>query len=212
MKIAFLHTSESHIKRFDKIMYQVDPDIKIRHYTNEQILQSALKDHTIDKEGFNNQIQLIQSHQFEDVICTCSTYGELCHDYNQVYRIDKPIVSWIISNYSNIGIAYTAVSTKSPSTRLIEQVAIEQNKSISIQSIDCSHCWKYFEQGDLDRYAIEIANHIKRKHTHNCEVVFLTQASMSNAELYLSTEHFHTVSSPKYGVKEIINQIKKNHA
>ncbi len=210
MKIAFLHTSDSHIIRFDKIVNEIDKTINIEHFVNEQLLETALKTGQIDKENFYNETQKIKAHEFKNIICTCSTYGELCNEDEQVYRIDKPIVELIVANFSSIGIAFTAKSTQKKSNELVQETAEKKGKEIKIHEIDCQHCWTWFEKGDSYKYEIEIANQIK-KTGNNCDVIFLAQASMEGAKKFLLKEKYKTVSSPKFGVEEFIALIKKKN-
>ena len=211
MKITFLHTSKSHIKRFNQIINEIDNTIETKHFVNEELLETALKTNQIDVQGFKNEILKIRTNEMESIICTCSTYGELCEEDEKVYRIDKPMVELIVSNYSKIGLAFTVSSTKEISKNLILNIAKKQGKEIQIKEIDCQNCWKYFEMGNTDKYTFEIANQIK-KMGNDCEVIFLAQASMEKVKPYLLKEKYKTVSSPKYGIEKHLERIKKDYA
>jgi len=207
MKITFLHTSNSHINRFEKIVKEIDKNIETEHFVNEEILETALKTGNIDVNGFRNEIARIKTGKYGRIICTCSTYGELC-DNKDVFRIDKPIAENIVSKYSKIGIAFTVNSTKEKSKSLLKKVAEKQGEQIKIIEINCEDCWQWFQEGDLKKYSIEIANRIKQK-GNDFEVVFLAQASMERAKEYLVNENYKTVSSPKFGIEKYIELIKK---
>lgn len=207
MKITFLHTSSSHINRFEKIVNEIDKNIETKHFVNKDILETAIKTGNVDVIGFNNEINKIKAGKFELIICTCSTYGELCDDKN-VFRIDKPIAEDIVSKYSKIGIAYTAISTKEKSENLLNKIAKKQDKQIRIKEINCEECWQWFENEDFEKYSKEIANQIKQN-DDDCEVIFLAQASMEGAKKYLENKKYKTVSSPKIGIEKYIELIKK---
>lgn len=206
MKITFLHTSNLHINQFDKIVKEIDKYIEIEHFVNEEILETVLKTGNIDRSGFNIEIGRIKSRKFGIIICTCSTYGELCDD-KDVFRIDKPIAENIVSEYSKIGIAYTASSTKKKSKNLLTKIAEKQGKQIKIKEINCEACWQWFENGDFEKYSKEIASQIKKK-DDGCDVIFLAQASMEGAKKHLENERYKVVSSPKFGVEKYIELIK----
>ena len=57
-------------------------------------------------------------------------------DDKDVFRIDKPIAEDIVSKYSKIGIAYTAISTKEKSENLLNKIAEKQGKQIKIKEFD----------------------------------------------------------------------------
>ena len=209
MKIMFLHTSNSHINRFEKIVKEIDKNIDTEHFVNERILEVALRTGNIDVRGFTDEINRIKKESSGKIICTCSTYGGLCNG-NDVLRIDKPIAEKIVSEYSQIGIAFTAKSTKEISKKLLITQAKKQGKQITIKEINCEDSWAWFQKGNLIKYSIDIANRIKQKRS-DCEVILLAQASMEGAKEYLVNEAYKTVSSPKYGVEKYIELIKKKH-
>lgn len=177
MKITFLHTSKSHINRFYKIVKEIDVNIEIEHFVNEQLLETALRTGNIDKEGFFNEIKKIKSGKFGKIICTY---------LNSIYyKLDK-----------------------GNEQRTPEKGCRKKRKKIKIEEINCQDCWNWFEKGDSNRYAIEIANQIK-KSGKGCEVIFLAQASMEDAKKYIVDEKYKTLSSPMYGIEKYVELIKK---
>ena len=206
MKIAFLHTSKSHINLFSEIVKKVNPAIKMTHYVNEELLEFSKKTGEANQQGFRDEVDKIRGIENGFIICTCSTYGAFCEDKKNIFRIDQPIAEYIISNFSNIGIAYTLDSTKEISKKLLEEIADETSNSIHITEIDCSDFWRWFEQGDIEKYEVGIANRIKQK-SANFEVVFLAQASMEGAKKYFLDEKYKVVSSPEFGVKKYLEMM-----
>ncbi len=208
MKITLLHTSNAHVKRFDRIAESIGKSIEIEHHVNEELLEIAKSTGQIDRVHFEKELMKIRENNGKFIICTCSTYGNLCDENDKVYRIDKPIAEYIVSNFSNIGIAYTIASTKKISQALIEEIAKINQKPINLFEIDCQSCWNWFEKGEFEKYEREIANQIKNK-ADKYEVVFLAQASMEGAKNYLKNENYKVVSSPEYGMKNYIEKISK---
>ena len=206
MKITFLHTSKVHIKRFEKLVRKFNQYIVIEHYINEPLLTMVMLTGQVDKVSFDKTIQKIKQDNTGIIICTCSTYGELCDETQNVYRIDKPIGKYIVANFSKIGIAYTVHSTKVVSQRLIENLANAIQKPVEIVEIDCQSSWQWFEKGDLERYELEIVTQIK-KLANDCEIIFLAQASMEGTAKYLKNEDYRIVSSPEFGVKKYLELI-----
>lgn len=198
--IAFLHTSNIHIDRFEKLVRQFDTVVKTRHFVNKDLLKFALETSALDKNGFTSMVSKIALEQPQTIICTCSTYGELCNNFKNVYRIDRPIVEYLVDNYSKIIVAFTAVSTKSVSCALINEVAQSKNKSIETIICDSIESWQHFENNNLDQYELSIANQVKSKATEG-EVVFLAQASMEGAKKHLNSLDIPTFTSPAFGIK-----------
>lgn len=208
MKITFLHTAQVHVKRFDEIINKVNTSFEIEHWVNERLLTSTKETGELDKEQFDSIISAIRSKGESKVICTCSTYGSLCEESNAVYRIDKPIGTFLVSNYSKIGLAFTLPSTVEVSKQLLEGLAVESNKSIKIIEIDCSSSWRFFESGDIEKYELEIARRIKQEEVTS-EAIFLAQASMEGAKEYLKEEAFQVVSSAEFGVRSYLDLFSK---
>ena len=205
--IAFLHTSIVHIDRFEQLVRKYHSIIPIKHFVKESILQTALATGQLDKITFIKTIQDIQQTKPALIICTCSNYGQLCDQLPNVHRIDQPIVHHIVANYTTIALAYTASSTKIISLELLQQIAKQQDKKIHIIDCDCTHCWPYFEAGQLEKYEQEIAKTIRAK-TNKAEVVFLAQASMEGVTAYLEDLEQMVLSSPEFGVKQFLQLLE----
>lgn len=205
--IAFLHTSPLHIARFEQIVRKYHSTIPIQHIVKESILETALATGKLDEITFADTIQQIQQTKPQVIICTCSTYGQLCDQFSNVERIDQPIAYHIVANYSTIALAYTAASTKTVSLDLLLRTAQQQGKIIRIIDCDCTHCWPYFEANDLKKYEEAIATSIRAK-TNNAEVVSLAQASMEGAKKYLADLDQVVVSSPEFGVRHFLQLLK----
>jgi hypothetical protein len=203
--IAFLHTSPIHIDTFEKLVRKFDKNIEIKHFVNEKLLESALINGETDVVSFKKEIELIKKENPSLLICTCSTYGEECDNDSSIYRIDAPIVEYIVSNYNKIGLAYTANSTKMVSENLIHKVSMQLNKQIEILNCDCSEFWTKFETKDIEGYEKGIAEKIEQIKSE-VDVVFLAQASMEGVRNYLSDLKKEVLSSPEFGVKELLKK------
>lgn len=205
--ITFLHTSPLHVDRFEQLVRKYHSTIPIQHVVKESILETALVTGQLDEISFLRTIREIKQTNPTQIICTCSTYGQLCDQLPNIERIDQPIAHHIVANYSTIALAYTAESTRAVSLDLLQKTAQQQGKNIRIVECDCTHCWSYFEANDLKRYEEEIAKTIRVK-TNEAEVVFLAQASMDGAIQYLEDLEQVVVSSPEYGVKHFLQLLE----
>jgi len=204
--ISFLHTSEIHIERFEKLVRKFDSKTPIKHYINTDILTFALEKNTLDVNGFKKEIETIKKEQPSTIICTCSTYGALCDELDDIKRIDYPIAKYIVSTHSKIAIAYTASSTALVSKTLIEQEAVKQQKVISILECDCTSAWQYFNNG-LDDYENEIAKKLNKLNS-SIDCVFLAQASMEGVVNYVDIEKIKIYSSPEFGIQSYLKKLE----
>nr|WP_321485777.1 hypothetical protein [uncultured Draconibacterium sp.] len=205
--IAFLHTSEVHIDRFEKLVRKYDSNATVKHFVNEKLLETALSNGKTDVKSFRSEIELIKRERPSIIICTCSTYGEECDNDYHIHRIDKPIVEYIVQNFKKIGLVYTANSTKKVSENLLLKVSSELNKQIEILNCDCSEFWSYFEKKDFRGYEKGIAKKIELLES-KVDVIFLAQASMEGAKKYLKQIKKEVLSSPEFGISELIKKQK----
>ena len=102
---------------------------------------------------------------------------------------------------------FTANSTKKVSENLILKVSSELNKQIEILNCDCSKLWAFFESKNIEAYEKGIAKEIKKIES-KVDVIFLAQASMEGAKNYLNDLNKDIFSSPEFGVKKLIENIK----
>ena len=205
--ITFLHTSSTHIQRFEKLVRKYANNIVTKHFVNEDLLQYAQVNEELDLVGFEKEILEIKKSPVELIICTCSTYGAVCKNFENVFRIDQPIADYLVSRYTTIGLVFTVGSTKEVSQQLLIQTAYLQNKRIEIIEFDCTDSWQYFERGNLELYEKNIAKRIK-KYQSKVDAIFLAQASMEGAKDYLKELEIEICSSPEFGMKTFLKKIK----
>ncbi|GGD26477.1 hypothetical protein [Hyunsoonleella pacifica] len=204
--IAFLHTNKAHISNFENLVRAQNDSVETQHYVNKDILDSALETGVTDTVQFEKEIETIRKNKPSLIICTCSTYGAESDKYPDVYRIDQPIITYLVNNYTKIGLAYTANSTKTVSENLMHSIALKTKKTIEIVDIDCSDLWQHFEKGDLESYNKGIAKKTINK-ASEVDVFFLAQASMAGAKTYLTNLEKEVFTSPEFGIKKLLNKV-----
>ncbi len=94
------------------------------------------------------------------------------------------------------------------SKKLINKLAVEQNRNIEIVNCDCTSEWIHFENKDIKKYEMGIAEKL-RHIAPKVDVIFLAQASMEGTKKYLTDIEKNVFSSPEFGIKELMKKI--NH-
>jgi hypothetical protein len=204
--IAFLHTSDIHITKFENLVKKYNSKVGIKHYVNAEMLSKALLTAEIDSKTFGKEVEKIQIENPALIVCTCSTYGEECDKLEVIERIDMPIAKHLVSNFKKIGVAYTAKSTKDSSENLLERMASEMEADIELVDCNCSDSWIHYENNDFDSYARSIAKTIK-SFENEVDVIFLAQASMEGAKDHLQNFKVAVLSSPEFGVREYVKML-----
>lgn len=205
--IAFLHTNKAHIEGFETLVRQHNATIETKHYVNKEMLDNALLNGETDTHQFKKEIEAIRKDKPLLIICTCSTYGAESDKYLDVLRIDKPIIEYLVTNYTKIGLVYTANSTKTVSEDLMRQIATKKNKPIEVVSCDCSDYWMFFETGDFENYEKGIAKNINQM-ASQADVFFLAQASMAGATKHLNALEKEVFTSPEFGIKTLLKTLE----
>lgn len=204
--IAFLHTNTVHIERFESLVKQFNPNMETKHFVNKPILDDALATGKTNTTQFTKEIEAIRQTDPSLIICTCSTFGSESDKHTDVRRIDKPIITHLVENYTKIGLAFTANSTKAVSEDLLLKIALEKQKPIAIIDCDCSEFWPYFEAGNHEAYTENIAKNISKLESQ-VDVMFLAQASMEGAKEHLTDFKKEVFTSPEFGIRELLKSI-----
>lgn len=206
--IVFLHTSDIHIEKFEKLVRKYDKNVEIKHFVNSDFLTTALQTGKTDTDSFKFEVENIKKIDPNLIICTCSTYGAECDNNADINRIDLPIATLLVKEYKTIGLAFTATSTKLVSEKLLFEEANKIDKKIKITNIDCSSAWKFYESDDFENYAKSIASSVM-KYQNQVDVIFLAQSSMEGAKDYISFFHKGVYTSPEYGVQQYLKEADK---
>jgi len=162
-----------------------------------------LQNDKIDFNGFQKEITEIKKAKPNLIICTCSSYGAACNEANNIKRIDFPIADYLVTNYTKIGLVFTAKSTEKISNDLLNNIANHYQKGIEIIDCDCSEAWIHFDNNNIEAYELTIANKVKEI-ADKVDVVFLAQASMEGAKKHLQNIGKKVYSSPEFGIKSFL--------
>ncbi len=212
--LAFLHTAPSNEALFASIVADLAPQIPIAHRNNEALLAEAMTAGGVTEalsKKLQGEIEALRDQGAALIVCTCSTLGEAAEAVGQVLtvpvmRIDRPMAEAAVRAGPNILVAACVKSTIAPTTDLLRQVAKEASRRASIETLLIEEAWAFFEDGDLERYAHCIAQHVQKHGAHH-NVVVLAQASMAAAADLCNGLQVPLLSSPILGVRAALARI-----
>ncbi len=183
--LVLLHTSETHIARFDRLAARIAPKARLAHETRPEWLERAQKHGITDdlKAAFTDFVQVSRA----PVLCTCSTLGPLA-DAAGAMRIDRPMMQAAARFGAPVLMAYCLESTCAPSMALLAECLEQTGHRPHIRALEITEAWPAFESGDEAAFAERIATAIR---THlaafrDTKAVVLAQASMSAACPFLA--------------------------
>jgi hypothetical protein len=215
--LAFVHTAPVNVATFDQLIAEIEPTIPVKHYLDESLLRDA-RAHGLTPE-LVARIQRAMHAALDDdtavVVCTCSTIGgsaeqTVLANGQGVIRVDRAMAEQAVAMGSRIVVAAALESTLAPTTDLILEVAAQQGRTVSIQSLLCAGAWAHFEAGDAAGYLAEIASALHQSvlagdgfqgDGFQGDVIVLAQASMLGAAALCADLPVPILSSPRLGLE-----------
>jgi Asp/Glu/hydantoin racemase len=212
--LAFLHTAPANVEMFDRLVASVDPAIQTEHELVERIMQEAARLGRITDEMRRDTqaaIDGLAARGATMIVCTCSTIGgvaeALSTDALPVMRVDRPMAQAAVRSGRRIIVAATLESTVKPTRELLEKVAAEEGRGVTLVECLCADAWPFYQRGDARRYAQAIANTVAMAATPS-DIVVLAQASMAPAAAVLEARGLTALASPELGVRTAVARFK----
>ncbi len=214
--LAFLHTSQVHIATFDKLVSNLNPELRVQHIVREGLLEDARRDGLTSELKAKVQGALLEASYTgaKVVVCTCSTIGGVAETQQNslgfhVMRIDRAMADEAVRIGQRILLVAALESTLKPTRELLEDSARNLGKVPEIDMLHVENAWSFFEAGDLENYLATIAQRLERS-WQNYDVIVLAQASMAQAVQHCRTVKIPLLSSPKLGVRAAIRAALAN--
>ena len=185
--IGFLHTAEVHRETFTRLLDDVAPGTKSAHVVDHSLLADAQASGGVDAETETRLCDQLRelATTASVVVCTCSTISGAAESLAgelgvRVIRVDRPMAERAIDLGSRVGVVAALESTLAPTTELLREVAVTNNRDVELVEIVCADAWSHFESGDMDAYLDAIAAAVDAI-TFPVDVIVLAQASMAGA-------------------------------
>ena len=204
MHIAFLHTAEVHVARFDALLDELAPGATTEHRVVPELLRRAQRD-GIGAVRAETIAMLTELASANAVICTCSTLGsiadELARQHPHVVRIDRAMMEAACSYGPRILVALCLDSTRAATLDLLEECGQELGLPINAELVLVTEAWAAFEAGDMAAYADGIAGAVRQSVVNiHFDCVLLAQASMDIAAAQLADLGIPVLTSPRAAV------------
>lgn len=207
MRISFLHTAQVHVETFNQIFQELAPEIEVHHKVSPELLTRA-QANGLDDVRSETTAALHDLSSYDAVVCSCTTLGPIADAISNPHllRIDRPVMEYACTQGPNVLVAICLEATRKSTTALFMECAVQTDQTISPEVILIDSAWSYFERGEIDNFANEIAVKVKSsiKERGNIDCVVLAQASMHVAEGLLQDLGIPVVSSPVMAAKRAI--------
>lgn len=209
--LAFLHTSAVHVARFQALLNELAPGLKVRHEVAAHLLDEARHRGCVDAELASRVAQAMGKAAATGarvVICTCSTIGAAAVRSGTpgnfvAMRLDEAMMKRAVERGPRVLVVAALADTMLPTMALLEQVARGQQADVRATPLLVDEAWPAFMAGDMNTYLTLLATAI-RQHAADIDVVVLAQASMAPVADLLADLKVDVLSSPVLGVKAAI--------
>lgn len=207
--IGFLHTAEVHRETFTRLLDDMAPGTESVHVVDPSLLADAQARGGVDAETearLGDHMGALATTS-SVVVCTCSTISGAAESLAgelgvPVIRVDRPMAERAIELGARIGVVAALESTLGPTTELLRECAVAQNRNVELVEIVCADAWSHFESGDMDAYLDAVATAADAI-TVPVDVIVLAQASMAGAAARVKTPT-PILSSPRLAVEAAV--------
>ncbi|HJB34347.1 MAG TPA: aspartate/glutamate racemase family protein [Candidatus Blautia merdipullorum] len=185
-KIAVIHTSLTIFPSMDKEILRQIPDADIHNIIDVKILSDVMKNGGINediKKRMTMYVLACESMGADIILNACSSVGEAFDVAQSIttvpcLKIDQAMAEEAAEVGSNIAVYGTVGTTLEPSARLIERVAAEKGKSITVTKYLIDGAFQILSEGDTETHNKMVLKKImETKDDH--DVIVLAQASMA---------------------------------
>lgn len=139
-KVGVIHTIIHSVDELKPLYQEILPGVDVINIIDDSLVREILQMKTLTPAI--QRRMLLYATELESMGCAavlsnCSSLGEITEVIRKVLaipflKIDEPMGRQAVSLGTNIGIVATADTTIGPSTRLIEQMALEVGKEVAV--------------------------------------------------------------------------------
>jgi Asp/Glu/hydantoin racemase len=213
--LAFLHTSHVHVARFDTLVAQLAPHVRVRHEVQPELLARAQALGLSNRELIDDIVAALNtcaSSGAQVVVCTCSSIGAIAEALNKevaftCQRIDRAMADAAVRAGSRILVVLALASSAAPTRELLQQSALAIGRTVELHTLEVPQAWEHFLREDMHRYntCIEAA---VRPQAQGYDVIVLAQASMQAVAPMLADLAIPVLCSPSAGVTLALAHIR----
>lgn len=185
-KIAVIHTSLTIYQSVDREILRQIPDADIHNIIDVKLLSDVMKSGGVNediKRRMTMYVLAAESMGADIILNACSSVGEAFDAAKSIakvpcLKIDQAMAENAVLAGSRIAVYGTVGTTLDPSARLIERVAKEQAKDVTVTKYLVDGAFEILAAGDVETHNSMVLKRImETKDEH--DVLVLAQASMA---------------------------------
>lgn len=209
--MAIIHTSFALVEVLGNYAKEMLPGVRVINIVDDSLLADVMGKGEVDISVTRRMcscFMMAEEANAQVVLNACSTVSETVDVARPlvkipIVKIDEPMAKLAVSMGKNIAVLVTVQTTIGPTSRLIERMAKEAGKEVSIKSWLCKGGFELLMEGEKEKHDRMVREHIQQA-SEQMDVVVLAQGTMSRLVHQLDKSVSRKVlSSPRGGMEEI---------
>jgi len=215
--LTFIHTVASLPATFEKVARDLDPDLEIRHVTDESLLADAIEAGAVPagtEERLAGRVRAALEDGADLVVVTCSSMGGAtqaiaAREGWPLERIDVAMADRAVELGRRIAVLATLPSALEPTAALVRARAAARGDQIELVPRLVEGAFAAIQAGDPERFD-ELVRTAIRSVVHEVDVIVLAQASMGRVIDSLGAEAavIPVLVSTELGVARVIDHVR----
>jgi glutamate racemase len=187
------------------------PEVEMINIVDDSLLQEALANKGITPWIISRMCDYYSNLQELGCVCAlnqCSSVGEAADVAAKllkipIVKIDAPMAKKAVELGSKIAVIATAISTVEPSSRLVEQMAREAGKNVTVNRCFVEGAYEFLlKTGDKDQHNKMVIAKVWEAAKTN-DVIVLAQGSMYHLMRFLESVKVPVLTSLETGIAQI---------
>lgn len=216
-RVGVVHTFLYSVEDIKALFRKYLPDVEMINIIDDSLLEEALANRGLTPAIINRMCDYYSNLQDLGCVCClnqCSSVGEAA-DVAQnliqipIFKIDAPMARKAVSLGKKVAVVATAISTVEPSSRLVERMAAEAGKEVSVSRCYVEGAYDFLlKTGDKEKHN-EMVTAKVREAAKDHDVVVLAQGSMYQLIPLLADVKIPVLTSLESGVQQLADFLAK---
>ena len=216
--LTFIHTVASLPPTFERLAHDLDPDLEIRHVTDESLLADAIEAGAVPaatEERLEGRIRTALEEGADLVVVTCSSMGGATQAIAEregwpLERIDVAMADRAVEAGRRIAVVATLPSALEPTAALVRSRAEARGRAIDLVTRIAEGAFAALRARDPERHD-ELVRTAIRSVIGEVDVVVLAQASMGRVIDSVGADAAETpiLVSTELGVGRVIDHLRQ---
>jgi Asp/Glu/hydantoin racemase len=215
--LTFIHTVAALPPTFERLAHDLDPDLEIRHVTDESLLADAIEAGAVPaetQERLAGRVRTALEEGADLVVVTCSSMGGAtqaiaAREGWPLERIDVAMADRAVELGRRIAVVATLPSALEPTTALVRARAEAQGQAVELVPRLAEDAFAALQARDPERHDDLVRTAIQSV-IGDVDVIVLAQASMGRVIDRLGAEGGGTpiLVSTELGVARVLDHLR----